>query len=215
MHNLRNLAFHLHRLAWETVQGEALQGSRAPIDPMTSRWAGAPWEEPEENAAARRRSGALHLLEVYTLMSKILRNRTDKVIAAAVEEGATFAEIGAACGMSRQAARQRWHARAQTVNARAARSAAPPARPPDYLDVLYAEAAPPRPRTAVAGPPRKQRVSDVAAELGLESRAVMVRLLEMGEFVRTAHSTLEPAVVAQLKAALAQPEPPGGLPAGP
>lgn len=45
----------------------------------------------------------------------------------------------------------------------------------------------------------KVRVYELAKEFGVESKAVMVALQEMGEFVRSASSTLEPAVVRRLK----------------
>lgn len=45
----------------------------------------------------------------------------------------------------------------------------------------------------------KVRVYELAKEFGVESKAVMAKLQEMGEFVRSASSTLEPAVVRRLK----------------
>src|SRR5437660_4806982 len=47
------------------------------------------------------------------------------------------------------------------------------------------------------------RVYELAKELGVESKAVMVKLQEMGEFVRSASSTIEAPVVRRLKEAFA------------
>jgi translation initiation factor IF-2 len=80
----------------------------------------------------------------------------------------------------------------------------------------------------------KVRVYELAKEFGVESRTVMVKLQEMGEFVRSASSTIEAPVVRRLKEAFgpeggkqgqdagragsgsATPRPgrPGGAPAG-
>jgi hypothetical protein len=49
----------------------------------------------------------------------------------------------------------------------------------------------------------KVRVYELAKEFGVESKAVMAKLQEMGEFVRSASSTIEPSVVARLKVAFA------------
>ncbi|MGL4172491.1 MAG: translation initiation factor IF-2 [Actinomycetota bacterium] len=45
----------------------------------------------------------------------------------------------------------------------------------------------------------KVRVYELAKELGLESKVVMAKLQEMGEFVRSASSTVEPPVVRRLR----------------
>ena len=42
----------------------------------------------------------------------------------------------------------------------------------------------------------KVRVYELAKEFGVESKAVMAKLQEMGEFVRSASSTIEAPVVA-------------------
>mgnify|MGYP000084169139 CR=1 FL=1 len=47
----------------------------------------------------------------------------------------------------------------------------------------------------------KVRVYELAKEFGVESKAVMARLQEMGEFVRSASSTIEAPVVRRLKEA--------------
>src|ERR1700753_1179189 len=45
----------------------------------------------------------------------------------------------------------------------------------------------------------KVRVYELAKEFGVESKTVMVKLQEMGEFVRSASSTIEAPVVRRLK----------------
>jgi translation initiation factor IF-2 len=52
----------------------------------------------------------------------------------------------------------------------------------------------------------KVRVYELAKELGVESKVVMAKLQELGEFVRSASSTVEPPVVRKLREAL----PPNG-----
>jgi translation initiation factor IF-2 len=47
----------------------------------------------------------------------------------------------------------------------------------------------------------KVRVYELAKDLGVESKALMAKLTEMGEFVRSASSTIEPPVVRKLKEA--------------
>src|SRR5580693_1625041 len=47
----------------------------------------------------------------------------------------------------------------------------------------------------------KVRVYELAKEFGVESKAVMTKLEEMGEFVRSASSTIEAPVVRRLKEA--------------
>ena len=62
----------------------------------------------------------------------------------------------------------------------------------------------------------KVRVYELAKEFGVESKAVMVKLQEMGEFVRSASSTIEAPVVRRLKEAfasnVAQQSAPGSKP---
>src|SRR5271169_695494 len=60
----------------------------------------------------------------------------------------------------------------------------------------------------MSGPSRgsavaKVRVYELAKEFGVESKAVMAKLQEMGEFVRSASSTIEAPVVRRLKEAFA------------
>ena len=53
----------------------------------------------------------------------------------------------------------------------------------------------------------KVRVYELAKEFGVESKAVMAKLQEMGEFVRSASSTIEAPVVRRLKEAFATEQP--------
>ncbi|MBW1599715.1 translation initiation factor IF-2 N-terminal domain-containing protein, partial [Streptomyces sp. JJ38] len=48
----------------------------------------------------------------------------------------------------------------------------------------------------------KVRVYELAKELGVESKVVMAKLQELGEFVRSASSTIEAPVVRRLTDAL-------------
>src|SRR4051812_35943545 len=52
-------------------------------------------------------------------------------------------------------------------------------------------------RSAVAG---KARVHELAKELGVESKSVLAKLQEMGEFVKSASSTVEAPVARRLRA---------------
>lgn len=52
--------------------------------------------------------------------------------------------------------------------------------------------------------PIKPRVYDLAAEFGVQSRAVMAKLQEMGEFVRSASSTVEHVVARRLRESFAE-----------
>jgi translation initiation factor IF-2 len=55
----------------------------------------------------------------------------------------------------------------------------------------------------------KVRVYELAKEFGVESKAVMAKLTEMGEFVRSASSTIEAPVVRRLKEAFVTQQPRG------
>ena len=48
----------------------------------------------------------------------------------------------------------------------------------------------------------KVRVYELTKELGVESKVVMAKLTEMGEFVRSSSSTVEPPVVRKLRDAM-------------
>src|SRR5215510_6732096 len=54
-------------------------------------------------------------------------------------------------------------------------------------------------RSAVAGKPR---VHELAKELGVESKTVLAKLQEMGEYVKSASSTIEPPVARRLRASM-------------
>jgi tetratricopeptide (TPR) repeat protein len=56
----------------------------------------------------------------------------------------------------------------------------------------------------------KVRVYELAKEFGVESKAVMAKLREMGEFVQSASSTIEAPVVSRLKASFATMQPERG-----
>ncbi|MET8648108.1 translation initiation factor IF-2 N-terminal domain-containing protein, partial [Streptomyces sp. NPDC004675] len=59
----------------------------------------------------------------------------------------------------------------------------------------------------------KVRVYELAKEFGVESKVVMAKLQELGEFVRSASSTIEAPVVRKLTDALQQGNGGGGKPA--
>ncbi|NMM95254.1 translation initiation factor IF-2 N-terminal domain-containing protein, partial [Bifidobacterium oedipodis] len=50
----------------------------------------------------------------------------------------------------------------------------------------------------------KPRVYELAKDLNVDSKTVLEKLKDMGEFVKSASSTVEPPVVRRLKAAFAQ-----------
>src|SRR6476646_10379180 len=54
-------------------------------------------------------------------------------------------------------------------------------------------------RSAVAGKPR---VHELAKELGVESKTVLAKLQEMGEYVKSASSTIEAPVARRLRATM-------------
>ena len=61
----------------------------------------------------------------------------------------------------------------------------------------------------------KVRVYELAKELGVESKTVMAKLTEMGEFVRSASSTVEPPVVRKLRDSLPAAAPADSAPKAP
>ncbi|WP_344254108.1 translation initiation factor IF-2 N-terminal domain-containing protein, partial [Actinoplanes campanulatus] len=60
--------------------------------------------------------------------------------------------------------------------------------------------------------PGKARVHELAKELGVDSKTVLATLKEMGEFVKSASSTVEAPVARRLRGALEQG---GAIPASP
>ena len=91
MADIRQLASQLHEIAWSAVRRQA-------ADP----WGGAAGTREE------RRTGSLELLAVYSQLVKVLQRRIDLTIKDALDAGADYGQIAAACGVSRQAVRQRW-----------------------------------------------------------------------------------------------------------
>src|SRR5688500_5779743 len=68
-------------------------------------------------------------------------------------------------------------------------------------------------RSAVPG---KARVHELAKELGVESKTVLAKLKEMGEFVKSASSTVEAPVARRLRGAFAaQSQAPAAAPSAP
>lgn len=250
MIDLRRLVSQLHELAWSAVQ-------RPAADP----WTGS------EGTREERRAGSLQLLALYSRLIKVLQRRIDLTIKDALDAGSDYGEIASACGVSRQAIRQRWLRR--TTDPRWFEQLRPPPqpggppgstshdweRPRDAsvrlvrgpLDgardiafpgqVLKYEADRPpmesssavpllawyipskddanvylfggverdtrRMYTGQLLPPgargKKPRVYELAAELGVESRVIMLKLQEMGEFVRSASSTVEHLIAHRLR----------------
>jgi len=254
MLNSRNLGFHMHRIAWSVV-----------IEELPRRWIkpADPWKDPEdpgddaEGTSRERRLGCLQLLYVYTRMIKILQRRIDWTVNEALATGASYGDIADACGVSRQAARQRWLRRRQHHDVRTLRpvrglqavswdgswpyeggsrtvrvrlvggprhgdwTVTQPGqivkieipRPPDSPDSMrwIANYTPTEDDLSVytfngieSKPlpeyqmPKFPRVFEIAKEFGVESKAVMVKLQEMGEFVRSASSTVQPDVFGRL-----------------
>jgi Translation initiation factor IF-2, N-terminal region len=241
--SIRELAAQVHQLAWSAVRGPA-------SDPWTA--AGGSREE--------RRAGSVQLLAVYSQLIRVLQRRIDLTMKDALDAGSDYGEIAAACGVSRQAIRQRclrhaadprwFDARLPTprpgselggrrygfASARAlpVRLAGGPyhgqhdiAAPGEVLKYAVD-----RPRSESGGPvlllawyvpsqddagvyvfagvepdtwrmyttglplpvdagPARLRVYELAAELGVESKVVMVKLQEMGEFIRSASAIVE------------------------
>src|SRR5215471_3115381 len=67
-------------------------------------------------------------------------------------------------------------------------------------------------RSAVAGKPR---VHELAKELGVESKIVLAKLKEMGEFVKSASSTIEAPVARRLRATMEAAGATAAVPAAP
>ena len=91
MADIRQLASQLHEIAWSAVR-------RPAADP----WGSAAGTREE------RRTGSLELLAVYSQLVKVLQRRIDLTIKDALDAGADYGQVAAACGVSRQAVRQRW-----------------------------------------------------------------------------------------------------------
>ena len=249
MTDIRQLASQLHEIAWSAVR----EG------PAADPWAGAGGTRQE------RRAGALQLLAVYSQLIKVLQRRIDLTIKDALDAGSDYGEIATACGVSRQAIRQRWLRRstsslwyevwrrprpaARPTVGRAANfrrpsgcgwpagrmmaaviwlpqarcwSTRPMARPlirpalyrswrgispagtmrmstslPESSGITWRPGRRGHDRGSTGG--AKPRVYELAAEFGVESKVVMAKLQEMGEFVRSASSTVEHAAAEELR----------------
>jgi hypothetical protein len=286
MANSRHLGLQLHQIAWSAVTHERIGPGIEPADP---------WER-FEGSLQECRVGSLKLLRVYSQMITVLQRRVDLTIKEALATGSNYGEIAEACGVSRQAIRQRWLRREERSQWTSVRLGSPPPEsgPPEgwtsdgqpprsvkvrlaggprdgdwdrvlpghvsrfavqdpsadpigsvsliawyvpseddsgvYVfagvesydqpgptDQAYAEEAAagsaaeystPRVPTSAAsmstGPNRggraaKPLVRELAAEFGVESKVVMAKLQEMGEFVRSASSTVERPVARRLR----------------
>ncbi|MCE4025872.1 translation initiation factor IF-2 N-terminal domain-containing protein, partial [Microbacterium sp. Au-Mic1] len=55
----------------------------------------------------------------------------------------------------------------------------------------------------------KPRVHEIAAELGVDSKFALAKLKELGEFVKSPSSTIEPPVARKLRAAIEADKPAG------
>jgi hypothetical protein len=93
----RQLDIQLHEIAWSIAER-----TRPAIRPVE------PWDRDQPSTVEERRAGSLALMSVYTQMIKVLQRRLDLAIKEALTLEADYGDVGAACGVSRQAARQRW-----------------------------------------------------------------------------------------------------------
>jgi hypothetical protein len=171
--------------------------------------------DPRDTLASndQRRAGCLALLRAYTRMSKTLQRRIDLTADEALGLGASYGQVAEARRVSRQAARQRWlrrHRQQDEAAAAELEAAAPnPGDEPPQSGRMSTSAPPPgRPAASAAAPlkrPRagaagaKARVYELAAQFGVEAKVVMAMMQEMGEFVRSASSTIEEPVVRRLR----------------
>ena len=118
---LPQLASRIHEIAWSAIQGPA-------ADP----WADAGGTREE------RRSGSLQLLALYSELIKVLQRRIDMTIKDALDAGSDYGQIATACGVSRQAIRQRWLRR--TAGSRWFEAWRPACRPGDQAGGGHASA---------------------------------------------------------------------------
>jgi Translation initiation factor IF-2, N-terminal region len=238
----RQLDAQLHQIAWSIASQEPAQSGIHPVDP---------WED-YDGTVAERRVRCLELVKAYTQMIKVLQKRIDWTVNEALATGASYGDVAAACGVSRQAARQRWLRHRDREESPSAPHAGSPrggdsqgvhvGKRPDWVRVrltggpLHGDWDSVRPgrlyrfkvsrplpgtegceRIACYVPSEKDpavyifarleynpdpgvaggvaypmpRVYELAHELGVESKAVMTKLQAMGEFVRSASSTVE------------------------
>ena len=169
--------------------------------------------DPRDTLASdgERRAGCLGMLRVYARMSQIIQQRIDITTDKALQLGASYGQVAEACGVTRQAVRQRSLRRrqqqdeptaAQLQAALAVCASAPPRPGADPAPLHVRPVAPtarPTRRAGADAADAKVRVYELAKEFEVESRVVMATMMEMGEFVRSAASTVEPAVVRKLR----------------
>lgn len=170
--------------------------------------------DPRDHDASdeERLAGCLGLLHAYTHMVKLLQQRIDLTVDAALAHGASYGQLAAVCGVSRQAVRQRRLRHDQQTQPRRVQPTATPSDQqtgPAYAgrtepSTHQALQAPSEAATPPLGPrPRrtgaKVRVYELAKEFGVESKVVLARLNGMGEFVRSASSTVEPSLIRRLR----------------
>jgi len=223
----RVLDTQLHQMAW-SIASRARPG----VSPAE------PWDHDYEYPATveERRAGCLALLRVYTHMIKVLQRRIDLAVKEALSLDANYGDIAAACGITRQAARQRWLRHREQYEPPKVRLTGGPRdgeewerpRSGEQLIVTLWEAGPSRPsghatyvpntedpstymftgsqdydwETAdtQSRPSGKIRVYQLAKECGVESQTLMSRMREMGEYVISANSIVEPALAERLRA---------------
>lgn len=174
----------LYDLAWSVAQedlrgtGQRTAAGRDPSDPATAR--------------DDRHAAYLALLNVFTQVRGALETNVEIALAGALAAGSNFGEIGEACGISRQAARQKWMRLTR--------------EPPEPTQPAPAEARHPLPPKRVHPRPVanhggvQARVHELAAELGLTSKQVLKDLAQMGEHVISASSTVASAATQKLRA---------------
>lgn len=91
MADSKHLGPELHQIAWSAASNEQ----------MADPWSGV------RGSLQERRAGSLKLLRVYSQMVTVLQRRIDLTTKEALAAGSSYGEIAEACGVSRQAIRQR------------------------------------------------------------------------------------------------------------
>lgn len=222
----RVLDTQLHQMAW-SIASRARPG----VSPAE------PWDKDYEHPATaeERRAGCLALLRVYTHMIKVLQRRIDLAVKEALSLDANYGDIAAACGVSRQAARQRWLRHRERYDPPKVRLIGGPRdgeserpRPGEELIVTLWEAGPSRPSGYATYVPSTEdpsiyiftgsqdygwettdtqsqqpgtvRVYQIARECGVESQVLMSKMRDMGEYVISASSVVEPVIAERLRA---------------
>jgi hypothetical protein len=274
----KHLGPQLHQIAWSAASNE----------PTADPWGDV------QGSLQERRAGSLKLLRVYSQMVKILQRRIDLTTKEALAAGSSYGEIAEACGVSRQAIRQRSLRRSQAADVRlpspppesdltgswtsdgqplrpvfvrlaggprdgdwnrvmpghvtrfriqdqsadpidsvsqiawyvpseddagvyvfaglephddswpadqadAGETVAPPTTPAFLMPQTPATGAPMSTDSSGGRMARKPLVRELAAEFGVDSKIVMAKLQEMGEFIRSASSTVERPAARRLR----------------